>query len=145
MSEVGRLSDVGHLTPEVVAAQVDGELTRGAEHRARIHLVHCGECREEVRAQRQAAERLRGSIPMDEIHVSGSLMSRLARIPDDCDGTGPGEQDAAAEHDPVGIDGCRRPDSLTGRMAAAARKVQRRTTGWTANGRSKSPRQQGEG
>ncbi|MDN5682717.1 MULTISPECIES: anti-sigma factor [Corynebacterium] len=128
MSEVGKLSDVGHLTPEVVAALVDGELSRGAEHRARIHLVHCEECRDEVRAQRQASDRLRGSIPMDQLHASGSLLSRLVRIPDDCAQGGGAPQDALTDSDAVGIDGCRRPDSITGRMAAAARKVQRRTT-----------------
>lgn len=141
MSEVGKLSDVGHLTPEVVAALVDGELSRGAEHRARIHLVHCVECRDEVRAQRQASDRLRGSIPMDQLHASGSLLSRLVRIPDDCARGAESPDDAPADRDAVGIDGCRRPDSITGRMAAAARKVQRRTT----KGRVKSPRQRSEG
>ncbi|MCJ7859307.1 anti-sigma factor family protein [Corynebacterium kalidii] len=135
MSEVDKLSDVGHLTPEVVAALVDGELTRGAEHRARIHLVHCVECRDEVREQRQASELLRGSIPLDQVRVSGSLLSRLVQIPDHCaagDVAEPG-------HDAVGIDGCRRPDSITGRMAAVARKVQRRTSRSAKSGRGRAP------
>lgn len=144
MSDVGGLSDVGHLTPEVVVALVDGELTTGAEHRARIHLVHCVECRDEVRAQRQAADRLRDGIPLDEVHASGSLLQRLTRIPDDCagiDDVGDGNTDGSAGGDrAVGIDGCRRPDSFTGRMAAAARKAQRR-----GGSRAKSPRTRGEG
>ncbi len=143
MSEVGKLSDVGHLTPEVVAALVDGELTRGAEHRARIHLVHCEECRDEVREQRQASELLRGSIPMDQVHASGRLLSRLVQIPDAC-ATG---ESPDPQHDSVGIDGCRRPDSITGRMAAVARKVQRRTTRGTkvAKPQAKSSRPDREG
>lgn len=148
MSEVGGLSDVGHLTPEVVVALVDGELSSGAEHRARVHLVHCVECRHEVRAHREAAVRVRDGIPMDQVHISGSLLRRLNRIPDDCAGGlgSPGDRHAAADGplqsgQDVGINGCRRPDSLSGRMAAAARKVQRRTAG----GRPKSPRSRGEG
>ncbi|WP_420098819.1 anti-sigma factor family protein [Corynebacterium sp.] len=143
MSEVGKLSGVGHLTPEVVAALVDGELSRGAEHRARIHLVHCEECRAEVRAQRQASDRLRGSIPMEQVHASGSLLSRLVRIPDDCAG-GDGQQEDPTGYDDVGIDGCRRPDSITARMAAVARKMQRRAPRETG-GSAESSRPRGEG
>ena len=54
----GELS-VDHLSTEAIAALVDGELSRRAEHRAKIHLVHCESCRAEVRAQRSAAHRLR--------------------------------------------------------------------------------------
>lgn len=123
-------SGVGHLTPEVVAALVDGELGRGAEHRAKVHLVHCQECRNEVRAQRQAAERLRSSDHLDGVHISGNLMDRLTQIPtvvsedDTCSGAAKGEPTG---HDPVGPDGYRRPETFTGRMAAAARRVQRKS------------------
>ncbi|MGO1948223.1 MAG: anti-sigma factor [Mycobacteriaceae bacterium] len=134
---MGGFSDVGHLTPEVVAALVDGELGKGAEHRARIHLVHCEECRTEVRAQRQAAERLRGSDPLDGIHVSGSLLDRLTQIPTVC-----GDNAEQAEDEPgdVGPDGRRRPATLSGRMAAAARRVQRMGSA----AQSKSPRKRRE-
>lgn len=125
MAEERRLSAVGHLTPEVVAALVDGELSRGAEHRARIHLVYCEDCRDEVKVQRQAAERVRDSGSLGEIHVSGSLLQRLTRIPTESAGQD-AQADPSPEEDTLGLDGCRRPDSLTGRLAAAARKVHRR-------------------
>ena len=41
-------ASVEHLSLEAVAAFVDGELTPLAMHRARVHLVHCEECRAEV-------------------------------------------------------------------------------------------------
>lgn len=143
MAEERRLSAVGHLTPEVVAALVDGELSRGAEHRARIHLVYCEECRDQVKIQRQAAERVRDNGSLGGVHVSGSLISRLTRIPTE---SAVQETPAAqyAEEDTLGLDGCRRPDSLTGRLAAAARKAQRRA-GTRSGPRSKSPRQHDEG
>lgn len=133
MTDTGAFSAVGHLTPEVVAALVDGELSRGAEQRAKVHLVHCQECRNEVRAQRQAADRLRGSDPLDGVHISGTLLDRLTQIPVVCDESeqsagvdataGSGDGNVSGE---VGPDGCRRPDTFSGRMAAAMRRVQRR-------------------
>ena len=124
MTDTGAFSAVGHLTPEVVAALVDGELSRGAEQRAKVHLVHCQECRNEVRVQRQAADRLRGSDPLDGVHISGTLLDRLTQIPVVCDES---EQSAGVDAtDEVGPDGCRRPDTFSGRMAAVMRRVQRR-------------------
>lgn len=49
-------ASVEHLSLEAVAAFVDGELTPLAMHRARVHLVHCEECRAEVAQQRRASE-----------------------------------------------------------------------------------------
>ncbi|HIW90097.1 MAG TPA: anti-sigma factor [Candidatus Corynebacterium avicola] len=137
MTDTGAFSAVGHLTPEVVAALVDGELSRGAEQRAKVHLVHCQECRGEVRAQRQAAERLRDSDPLGDVHISGSLLARLTQIPAVCEESGQVAAEDAGNgsgpatsgdifSDEVGPDGCRRPNTLSGRMAAAMRRAQRR-------------------
>ena len=56
-------SSVEHLSAAAVTALVDNELSARAEHRAKVHLVHCDECRDEVRRQRQAAEALRHADP----------------------------------------------------------------------------------
>ncbi len=69
-----------HLSPEAVAAFVDGELTDGACHRARVHLVHCPECRAEVHHQRGASEWLRGSNITEEVRAPSDLLARLAGI-----------------------------------------------------------------
>lgn len=69
-----------HLSPEAVAAFVDGELTDGACHRARVHLVHCPECRAEVHQQRGASEWLRGSNITDEVRAPSDLLARLTGI-----------------------------------------------------------------
>lgn len=71
-------SSVDHLSPEVVAAFVDGELSDGAEHRARVHVVHCAECRAEVHAQRGAAEAVRGSNTEECVRAPHTLVERLA-------------------------------------------------------------------
>jgi hypothetical protein len=118
-------NDVGHLTTEAVAALVDGELSRGAESRAKVHLVHCSDCREEVRAQRQAAARMRDQAgTMSEVHAPGSLLDRLTGIPTSC-----GEQVAASDdldgHDAMGVDGCRRPESLGDRLSTSVRRMLR--------------------
>ncbi|WIM72660.1 hypothetical protein QP028_01545 [Corynebacterium suedekumii] len=59
---------------------VDGELTDGALHRARVHLVHCGECRAEIERQRNASEWLRGSNITPEVRAPEDLLARLAGI-----------------------------------------------------------------
>ncbi|CAB0501065.1 hypothetical protein CIP101280_00804 [Corynebacterium diphtheriae] len=53
-NKVRHFASVEHLNPEAVAAFVDNELSPAAAHRAKIHLVHCPECREEIHRQRRA-------------------------------------------------------------------------------------------
>ncbi len=53
-NKVRHFASVEHLNPEAVAAFVDNELSPAAAHRAKIHLVHCPECREEIHRQRGA-------------------------------------------------------------------------------------------
>ncbi|CAB0691689.1 anti-sigma factor [Corynebacterium diphtheriae] len=52
-NKVRHFASVEHLNPEAVAAFVDNELSPAAAHRAKIHLVHCPECREEIHRQRR--------------------------------------------------------------------------------------------
>ncbi|CAB0724279.1 anti-sigma factor [Corynebacterium diphtheriae] len=56
-NKVRHFASVEHLNPEAVAAFVDNELSPAAAHRAKIHLVHCPECREEIHRQRRAPPR----------------------------------------------------------------------------------------
>lgn len=72
-----------HLNPEAVAALVDDELSAAAAHRARIHLVHCQECRLEVDRQRRAAQRLRRA-RAEEVKASNDLVLRLKKIATSC-------------------------------------------------------------
>ncbi|HSV65783.1 MAG TPA: hypothetical protein VLJ59_07745 [Mycobacteriales bacterium] len=76
-----------HLAGEAVAALVDGELTRGAYHRALTHLVRCTECRLAVQSQREAKSLLvRAGVPP----LPGSLLSRLHDVPMTADLGDPG-------------------------------------------------------
>ncbi|CAI37552.1 zf-HC2 domain-containing protein [Corynebacterium jeikeium] len=111
----GELS-VDHLSTEAIAALVDGELSRRAEHRAKIHLVHCETCREEVRAQRSAAHRMRKHA--SAVHTPGGLKEKLQRIPDECDEGEPSHR--------FSVDGCRRPETLVDRVDLLLRKLQPR-------------------
>ena len=77
-----------HLSPEAIAAFVDGELRMNAHLRAAHHLSLCPECAAEVEAQGQARAALRDSCP---IHVPTSLLGMLAQIPDSA-----GDPDAGA-------------------------------------------------
>ena len=120
-------SSVEHLSAAAVTALVDNELSARAEHRAKVHLVHCDECRDEVRRQRQAAEALRHADP--DVDVPGPLLERLSRIPVDCcsgedDATGPRP---GVRTDPVRVDGCRRPATIAARVDMMIRRLQRRT------------------
>lgn len=105
---------VEHLSCEAIAALADGELSRRAEHRAKIHLVHCVTCREEVTRQREASERLRDNC---EVKASGSLIERLSRIPDAA-GEAPRSRD-------FGVDGCRHPETFVDSVDLLVRKLQR--------------------
>lgn len=113
--------EVGHLSTEAVAALVDGELSSGATDRAKGHLVHCADCRAEVRAQRQAADRVRRSGGLDGVHVPGALLARLTGIPSSC---GDLTEDLPGTGT-VGVDGCRRPETLGDRLSTAVRRALR--------------------
>lgn len=76
-------ASVEHLSPEAVAGFVDNELSPVAMNRARIHLVHCPECRAEVMQQRRAAQRLR-EVADEDISVPSTLMAKLTLIAQSC-------------------------------------------------------------
>lgn len=80
---IHEFASVEHLNPEAVAAYVDNELSQAAVHRARVHLVHCEECRQEVNRQRSAAERLRQTTS-DSVHASSDLVAKLTQIAQSC-------------------------------------------------------------
>ena len=107
-------ASVEHLSPEAVAAFVDGELTPAAAHRARVHMVHCVECRDEVDHQRRAAERLRTCSENDDIRVPSSLMERLTSIAQSCP-AGPGIEDTV----------CSPPETLLDKVDILYRAVRR--------------------
>ena len=58
-SKARRADTTGHLGPEAVVAFVDDEMDTKAKHRARVHLVHCHECRDEIYTQRGTSEWVR--------------------------------------------------------------------------------------
>lgn len=123
--DITRFSSIEHLSSEAIAALVDGELPRRAEHRAKIHLVHCMECREEVKAQRQAANIVReNSASLNALHASARLMDRLCSIPQSC-----GEQKEIADDkitsSSISIDGRRRPESLVDAVDLALHRIHR--------------------
>lgn len=111
---------VDHLSLEAIAALVDNELSPRAEHRAKVHLVHCQQCREEVQAQRAASERVREhAVP---VHVSGSLLERLARIPEAIS-AGAEEESAGKVKRTFAADGCRRPETLADRVGLILQRL----------------------
>ncbi|WP_278313215.1 RNA polymerase subunit sigma-70 [Lolliginicoccus levis] len=76
-----------HLSPEAVAAYVDGELAMGPYLRASAHIAQCCECRDEIHAQGQARAALRRA---DPVGAPASLLSALARIPTNDQDVAPG-------------------------------------------------------
>lgn len=88
-----RFSSIDHPNPEAVAAFVDEELSPTARHRVHIHLVHCEECREEVKRQRLASARLRAC---EDVAVPAPLLRRLQSIANSCP-DGPGVEDTVVE------------------------------------------------
>lgn len=110
---------VEHISPEAIAAYVDGELSPRALHRAKVHLVHCTECREEVQLQRRAAEYVRSQAA--DVQCSGQLLERLASIP--------GELAARTHKDEdrhFRVDGCRKPETVMDAVDLIVRRLQRR-------------------
>ena len=98
-----RISSVGHLTTEAIAAYVDGELRMGPHLRASAHLGGCPACAAEVEAQRTIRADLRHC---PKPAMPDSLLGLLRSIPhcpvrsevggDDVGGRG------ADSHDDVG-------------------------------------------
>ncbi|MGD7002472.1 zf-HC2 domain-containing protein [Corynebacterium halotolerans] len=111
---VRSFASVEHLGPEAVAAYVDQELTERATHRARVHLVHCQECRSEVRRQHRAAEVLREGNRVQELRAPKSLLAKLAGIENSCP-SGPGVEDSAGPQ----------PESLLDKLDIMLRVVRR--------------------
>ena len=108
-------ASVEHLSPEAVAAFVDGELSDAATHRARVHLVHCPECRHEIERQRGASEWLRCSNIREEVRAPHDLLARLAGI-----ASGPVKAGPDAESTPTP-----EPECLLDRVEMMLRAVKR--------------------
>ena len=82
-----RFGSTEHLSPEAIAAFVDGELRMTAHLRAAHHLSLCPQCAAEVEAQQQARSALRDSCP---IRIPSSLLGMLSEIPHQSAMTGDG-------------------------------------------------------
>lgn len=97
-SKPRQFSSIEHLSEEAVAAFVDGEMPPRAQRRVLRHLVHCEECRRDVKAQRDAAQRMREAAN-EPVHMSTELLHKLAAIPTNCDPQNPSRSPAKTEHD----------------------------------------------
>jgi len=73
-----RFGSTEHLSPEAIAAYVDGELRMTAHLRAAHHLSLCQQCAAEIDAQSQAREALRDSRP---VTMPTGLLGLLSQIP----------------------------------------------------------------
>lgn len=113
----GYLTAVDHLGPEAVAAFVDGEMSPQATHRARVHIVHCAECREEVARQRAAADAIHEATDLNELKAPEGLMARLASIESTCSMDGPDAESVCMG----------RPEGIVDRMEIFLRTVRRST------------------
>ena len=67
-----------------------------AQRRVLRHLVHCEECRRDVKAQRDAAQRMREAAN-EPVHMSTELLHKLAAIPTNCDPQNPSGSPAKTE------------------------------------------------
>lgn len=110
-------ASVDHLSSDAVTGFVDNELSRGAMHRARLHLVHCSECREEICRQRDTSEYLRSECRSEDVSAPKALLTKLAGIANDCS-PGPGADELAVQ----------RPESFVAKVESVVRAV-RRTQG----------------
>ena len=79
-SRARRADTIGHLGPEAVVAFVDDEMEAKAKHRARIHLVHCHECRDEIYTQRGTSEWVRQCNIESQVRAPRDLLKKLASI-----------------------------------------------------------------
>lgn len=93
---VRQFSDVDHLNPEAIVAFVDGEMEHKAAHRARIHVLHCNECRAEVKRVRGAADWVRGRSTEEQLTAPQDLIARLAGL----EHTPPSDAAREADEDP---------------------------------------------
>lgn len=82
-SKPKQFSSTDHLSLEAIAGFVDNELSPSAMHRARIHLVHCPECRAEIAAQCSAASALQSS-DVSGLQAPAGLIDRLKGLTDSC-------------------------------------------------------------
>ena len=78
-----RFCSTEHLSPEAVAAFVDGELSASAMRRARDHVEQCSECSDEISSQRLAAARVRGCATDGGIRAPQSLIQKLSQLCDE--------------------------------------------------------------
>lgn len=78
-----QFSSTDHLSPEAVAAFVDGELSDSARRRAQGHIAQCAECHEEVVAQHQASQRMRFLRSDDNVKAPNSLVEKITNMCED--------------------------------------------------------------
>lgn len=107
-------ASVDHLSADAAAMFVDNELSKGAMHRARLHIIHCGECREEIRLQRETVDYLRSQCRDEKVSAPQDLKAKLAGLADQC-APGPGAEDLAMQ----------RPDSFVAKVESVVRAVRR--------------------
>ncbi|MFP7366077.1 hypothetical protein SFC07_09930 [Corynebacterium callunae] len=110
-------SSVEHLSADAAAMFVDNELSAGAMHRARRHIIHCAECREEINRQRRTVEYLRTECRRPEVSAPMDLKAKLASLANEC-APGPGAENLAMQ----------RPESFVAKVESVVRAV-RRTQG----------------
>ncbi|GAV96870.1 hypothetical protein CS176_1100 [Corynebacterium glutamicum] len=107
-------SSVDHLSADAAAMFVDNELSRGAMHRARLHIVHCAECREEINRQRETVDYLRSECKNEEVSAPMDLKARLASLATECM-PGPGAENLAMQ----------RPESFVAKVESVVRAVRK--------------------
>lgn len=110
-------ASVDHLSSDAAAMFIDNELSRGAMHRARLHLVHCSECRQEITRQRDTVDFVRTECRNDNVTAPSDLKAKLMSLANECD-PGPGAEDVAIQ----------RPESFVAKVESVVRAV-RRTQG----------------
>lgn len=116
-SKTQDFASVDHLSSDAAAMFIDNELSRGAMHRARLHLVHCAECRQEIARQRDTVDFVRTECRNDNVTAPSDLKAKLMSLANEC-APGPGAEDAAIQ----------RPESFVAKVESVVRAV-RRTQG----------------
>ncbi|BAU95502.1 hypothetical protein N24_1240 [Corynebacterium suranareeae] len=107
-------SSVEHLSADAAAMFVDNELSRGAMHRARLHIIHCAECREEINRQRETVDFLRSECKNEDVSAPMDLKARLASLATECM-PGPGAEDCINQ----------RPESFVAKVESVVRAVRK--------------------
>lgn len=116
-SKTQDFASVDHLSSDAAAMFIDNELSRGAMHRARLHLVHCSECRQEITRQRDTVDFVRAECTNDKVTAPSDLKAKLMSLANEC-APGPGAEDVAIQ----------RPESFVAKVESVVRAV-RRTQG----------------